>query len=135
MQAYVPKADPAVAKAQAVLILLNTEEQFTIDLMNRLQEGRFSGTNICCDFFAGQARFGDFKSNMLSMLGFEVKAGHIQPIEQFTFNIALGDTMETNSRARELYGWCEEVLELKALERRPTLSQGSACGADIAMRK
>lgn len=135
MQAYMPKADPVVAKAQAVKILLYTEEQFVIDLMENLRTGKFSGVNPHCDFFAACTRFGESKSDILSMHGFEQKTGHIQPIEQFTFNIALGDTIETNSRARELYGWCEEVLESKALVRRPTLSQGSVCGMDIAMRE
>lgn len=130
MQPFVPAVTSDEAKNQATQILLKMSEYVVIELMKRLKDGKFDGSKPEHDFFAIHTPLGAIKPELQRILGSVKTIGSLEPIESYTFNIKLGDTPETNPRLKELYGWCEEILEAKALSLRPSLWSGSICGMD-----
>lgn len=130
MQPFIPKVPTEMAKKQAIEILRTMDEHVVIEFMKRIREGRFDGSNPEYDFFAIRTPLGKIKPELSRIFGFYKTENGLEPIENYTFNVRFGDTPETNPRLKELYSWCEEVLEAKALKHRPSLWSGSICGMD-----
>lgn len=131
MQPYVPRVSSDEAKDQAIKILSAIGDEMVAGMVERLRNGKFDGSRSGYDFFAHQTPLGEIKHELKRFLGFSKPAvTPLEPVECYTFNIKLGDTPETNSRAKELLEWCKEALEMKS--KAPRLSQwsGSICGMD-----